>query len=149
MKRASQGKHILLYYFFLLVFPLRFKTERKPSVGRMEIYSDSIWKKLCTSTWNIVEEDLTCMVMGYSNSDDYGRWYKESGNVSETSTNFNCTTNLTKCEESFSKKTQFCEGINQLCVLDSVVISVSVFSFVHFILGNLMDFVIIRAVDLA
>ena len=89
------------------------------------------------------------MVMGYSNSDDYGRWYKESGNVSETSTNFNCTTNLTKCEESFSNKSQFCEGINQLCVLDSVVISVSVFSFVQFILGNLIDFIIIRAVDLA
>nr|XP_058956066.1 hemicentin-2-like [Pocillopora verrucosa] len=75
----------------------------------MEIYSDSSWKKLCTSTWNVVEEDLTCMVMGYSNSDDYGRWYKKSGNVSETSTNFNCTTTLTKCEESFSNKSQFCE----------------------------------------
>ena len=82
----------------------------------MEIYSDSSWKKLCTSTWNVVEEDLTCMVMGYSNSDDYGRWYKKSGNVSETSTNFNCTTTLTKCEESFSNKSQFCEGINQLCI---------------------------------
>ena len=116
----------------------------------MEIYSDSSWKKLCTSTWNVVEEDLTCMVMGYSNSDDYGRWYKKSGNVSETSTiNFNCTTILTKCEESFSNKLQFCEGINQLCILDSVVISVSVFSFVHFILGTLIDFMIIRAVDLA
>ena len=149
MKRASQGKRILLYDFFPLVFPLRFKTERNSSVGTMEIYSDSSWKKLCTSTWNVVEEDLTCMVMGYSNSDDYGRWYKKSGNVSETSTNFNCTTILTKCEESFSNKLQFCEGINQLCILDSVVISVSVFSFVHFILGTLIDFMIIRAVDLA
>nr|XP_058952909.1 vascular endothelial growth factor receptor 3-like [Pocillopora verrucosa] len=91
------------------VFPLRFKTERNLSVGTMEIYSDSSWKKLCTSTWNNVEVDLTCMVMGYSNSDDYGRWYKNSGNVSETSTNFNCTTTLTKCEESFINKSQYCE----------------------------------------
>ena len=89
------------------------------------------------------------MAMGYSNSSDYGRWYEDRGNVSETSTNFNCTTTLTKCEESFSNKSQFCEGINQLCILDSVVISVSVFSFVHFILGTLIDIMIIRAVDLA
>ena len=82
----------------------------------MEIHTNSSWKKLCTSTWNKVEVDLTCMAMGYSNSSDYGRWYEDSGNVSETSTNFNCTTTLTKCEESFSKKLQFCKGINQLCI---------------------------------
>ena len=92
----------------------------------MEIYTNSSWKKLCTSTWNKVEVDLTCMAMGYSNSSDYGRWYEDSGNVSETSTNFNCTTTLTKCEESFSNKLQFCKGINQLCILESVVRSISV-----------------------
>ena len=149
MTRAFQDMHILFYYLFSSVFPLRFKTERNPSVGTMEIYSDSSWKKLCTSTWNNVEVDLTCMVMGYSNSDDYGRWYKNSGNVSETSTNFNCTTTLTKCEESFSNKSQYFEGINQLCILDSVALSVSVFSFVHLILGTLRDLIIIQAVDLA
>ncbi|XP_066015734.1 uncharacterized protein [Pocillopora verrucosa] len=91
------------------VFPLHFKMEINPSVGTMEIYTNSSWKKLCTSTWNKVEVDLTCMAMGYSNSSDYGRWYEDSGNVSETSTNFNCTTTLTKCEESFSNKLQFCK----------------------------------------
>ena len=115
----------------------------------MEIHTNSSWKKLCTSTWNKVEVDLTCMAMGYSNSSDYGRWYEDSGNVSETSTNFNCTTTLTKCEESFLNKSQYCEGTNQLCILDSVVISVSVFSFVHLILGTLIHLIIIRAVDLA
>ena len=94
----------------------------------MEIHTNSSWKKLCTSTWSKVEVDLTCMAMGYSNSSDYGRWYEDSGNVSETSTNFNCTTTLTKCEESFSNKLQFCKGINQLCILDSVVRSISVFT---------------------
>ena len=87
--------------------------------------------------------------MGYSNSSDYGRWYEDSGNVSETSTNFNCTTTLTKCEESFSNKLQLCKGINQLCILESVVRSLSIFSFVHPILGTLIDLIIIRAVDLA
>ncbi|XP_066015715.1 fibroblast growth factor receptor 1-A [Pocillopora verrucosa] len=91
------------------VFPLRFKTESNPSVGTMEIHTNRSWKKLCTSTWNKVEVDLTCMAMGYSNSSDYGRWYEDHGNVSETSTNFNCTTTLTKCEESFSKELQFCK----------------------------------------
>ena len=94
----------------------------------MEIHTNSSWKKLCTSTWNKVEVDLTCMAMGYSNSSDYGRWYEDSGNVSETSTNFNCTTTLTKCEESFTNKLQFCKGINQLCILDSIVRSISVFT---------------------
>ncbi|XP_066015704.1 fibroblast growth factor receptor 4-like isoform X2 [Pocillopora verrucosa] len=91
------------------VFPLRFKTESNPSVGTMEIHTNRSWEKLCTSTWNKVEIDLTCMAMGYSNSSDYGRWYEDRGNVSETSTNFNCTTTLTKCEESFSNKLQFCK----------------------------------------
>ena len=148
----DEGLSRYAYTFILFlssVFPLRFKTERNLSLGTMEIYSDSSWKKLCTSTWNNVEVDLTCMVMGYSNSNDYGRWYKDSGNVSETSTNFDCTTTLTKCEESFLNKSQYCEGINQLCILDSVVISVSVFSFVHLILGTLIDLIIIPAVDLA
>nr|XP_058956060.1 vascular endothelial growth factor receptor 3-like isoform X2 [Pocillopora verrucosa] len=90
-------------------FPLRFKTESNPSVGTMEIYTNSSWKKLCTSTWNKVEVDLTCMAMGYSNSSNYGRWYEDSGNLSETSTNFNCTSTLTKCEESFSNRLQFCK----------------------------------------
>ena len=115
----------------------------------MEIYTNSSWKKLCTSTWNKVEVDLTCMAMGYSNSSDYGRWYEDRGNVSETSTNFNCTITLTKCEESFSNRLQFCKGINQLCILEFVVISVSVFSFVHRTLGTLRELIIIRAVDLA
>ena len=133
--------------FLSSVFPLRFKTESNPSAGKMEIYTNSSWKKLCTSTWNKVEVDLTCMAMGYSNSSDYGRWYEDSGNVSETSTNFNCTTTLTKCEESFSNKLQFCKGINKLCILESVFISVSVFSFVHLILGTLINLIIIPAVD--
>ncbi|XP_066015708.1 fibroblast growth factor receptor 4-like isoform X2 [Pocillopora verrucosa] len=90
-------------------FPLRFKTESNPSVGTMEIYTNSSWKKLCTSTWNKVEVDLTCMAMGYSNSSNYGRWYEDSGKLSETSTNFNCTSTLTKCEESFSNRLQFCK----------------------------------------
>ena len=115
----------------------------------MEIYTNSSWKKLCTSTWNKVEVDLTCMAMGYSNSSNYGRWYEDSGNLSETSTNFNCTSTLTKCEESFSNRLQFCKGINQLCILEFVVISVSVFSCVHRTLGTLRDLIIIRAVDLA
>ncbi|CAH3133335.1 unnamed protein product, partial [Pocillopora meandrina] len=91
------------------VFPLRFRTESNPSLGTMEIHTNSSWKKLCTSTWNKVEVDLTCMAMGYSNSSDYGRWFEDNGNVSETSTNFNCTTTLTKCEESFSNKLQLCK----------------------------------------
>ncbi|CAH3133327.1 unnamed protein product, partial [Pocillopora meandrina] len=93
----------------LSVFPLRFKTENNPSVGTMEIHTNGSWKKLCTSTWNKVEVDLTCMAMGYSNSSDYNRWYEDSGNVTETSTNFNCTTTFTKCEESFSNEPQFCK----------------------------------------
>ena len=114
----------------------------------MEIHTNRSWKKLCTSTWNKIEVDLTCMAMGYFNSSDYyGRWYEDRGNVSETSTNFNCTTTLTKCEESFSKS-QFCKGINQLCILESVVRSISVFSFVHPILGTLIDLTIISAIDL-
>ena len=114
----------------------------------MEIHTNRSWKKLCTNTWNKVEVDLTCMAMGYSKSSDYGRWYEDRGNVSETSTNFNCTTTLTTCEESFSKKLQFCKGINQLCILESVVRSISVFSFVHPILGTLIDLIIIPAIDL-
>ena len=108
-------------------FPLRFTTEGNPSVGTMEIYTNSSWQKLCISNWNKAEEDLMCMAMGYSNSSYYGRWYEDSDNESETSINYNCTTILTKCGEHFSNKLQLCKGNGQLCILDSVVRSASVF----------------------
>ncbi|XP_022801378.1 vascular endothelial growth factor receptor 3-like isoform X1 [Stylophora pistillata] len=75
----------------------------------MEIYRNSSWQKLCTSNWNKVEEDLTCMAMGYFNSGDYGRWYEDRNNESETSINYNCTTILRKCEDHFSKELQLCK----------------------------------------
>ncbi|PFX13193.1 Hemicentin-2 [Stylophora pistillata] len=90
-------------------FPLRFTTEGNPSVGTMEIYTNSSWQKLCISNWNKAEEDLMCMAMGYSNSSYYGRWYEDSDNESETSINYNCTTILTKCGEHFSNKLQLCK----------------------------------------
>ncbi|KAJ7323794.1 Neurotrypsin, partial [Desmophyllum pertusum] len=45
------------------VFPLRFRVEKIPSLGMMEIYKNSTWQKLCTRSWDKDEEHLTCKTM--------------------------------------------------------------------------------------
>ncbi|XP_022809918.1 scavenger receptor cysteine-rich domain superfamily protein-like [Stylophora pistillata] len=91
-------------------FPLRFKTENNPSVGRMEIYANNSWQKLCTSQWNEADLNSTCMAMGYYNNGVYvnDTWYAERVNASKTSINHNCTIPTT-CEKNLTKKQQFCK----------------------------------------
>ncbi|XP_066030697.1 fibroblast growth factor receptor homolog 1-like [Pocillopora verrucosa] len=91
-------------------FPLRFETEKNPSVGTMKIFSNSSWQKLCTSQWDEADENSTCMAMGYYSNVVYanGTWYPERGNASEMSTHYNCTIPTT-CQNNLKKKQQFCK----------------------------------------
>ena len=93
--------------FFLIFeeFPLRFETEKNPSVGTMKIFSNSSWQKLCTSQWDEADENSTCMAMGYYNNGANDTWYAERGNATEMSTHYNCTI-PTRCQN----KQQFCKG---------------------------------------
>ena len=109
---------ILIYQFFFWIFeefPLRFETEKNPSVGTMKIFSNSSWQKLCTSQWDEADENLTCMAMGYYSNVVYanGTWYPERGNASEMSTHYNCTIPTT-CQNNSEKKQQFCKGNSEL-----------------------------------
>ena len=88
-------------------FPLRFETEKNPSVGTMEIFSNSSWQKLCTSQWDDADEIQTCMAMGYYT------WFAERGNASEMSTHYNCSIPTT-CQSNLGKKQQICKGNNKL-----------------------------------
>ena len=100
---------------FFEAFPLRFKTEKNPSVGRMEIYTNNSWEKLCTSQWDEGDLKSTCMAMGYYNNGLYvnDTWYAKRGNVSKTSIYHNCTIPTT-CEKNLAKKKQFCKGKSEL-----------------------------------
>nr|XP_058952666.1 inactive tyrosine-protein kinase 7-like [Pocillopora verrucosa] len=89
-------------------FPLRFETEKNPSVGTMEIFSNSSWQKLCTSQWDEADENSTCMAMGYYNNGANDTWYAERGNATEMSTHYNCTI-PTRCQNDLEKKQQFCK----------------------------------------
>ncbi|CAH3155120.1 unnamed protein product [Pocillopora meandrina] len=102
---------ILIYQFFFLIFeefPLRFETEKNPSVGTMEIFSNSSWQKLCTSQWDEADENSTCMAMGYYNNGANDTWYAERGSATEMSTHYNCTI-PTRCQSDLEKKQQFCK----------------------------------------
>ncbi|XP_066030097.1 fibroblast growth factor receptor 4-like [Pocillopora verrucosa] len=90
-------------------FPLRFETKRNPSVGTMEIFSNSSWQTLCTSQWDDADKNSVCMAMGYYNNGVYanGTWYAERGNAS-MSTHYNCTIPTT-CQNNVVKKQQVCE----------------------------------------
>ncbi|CAH3155132.1 unnamed protein product, partial [Pocillopora meandrina] len=91
-------------------FPLRFETEKNPSVGTMKIFSNSSWQKLCTSQWDEADENSTCMAMGYYSNAVYTNdtRYAERGNSSEMSTHYNCTIPTT-CQNNLEKKQQFCK----------------------------------------
>ncbi|XP_022777828.1 receptor-type tyrosine-protein phosphatase kappa-like [Stylophora pistillata] len=91
-------------------FPLRFKTAKNPSVGRMEIYTNNSWEKLCTSQWDEGDLNSTCMAMGYYNNGVYvnDTWYAKRGNASKKSSYHNCTIPTT-CEKNLAKKQQFCK----------------------------------------
>ena len=107
---------ILIYQFFFWIFeefPLRFETEKNPSVGTMKIFSNSSWKKLCTSQWDEADENSTCMAMGYYNNGANDTWYAERGSATEMSTHYNCTI-PTRCQSDLEKKQQFCKGNNEL-----------------------------------
>ena len=125
---------ILIYQFFFWIFeefPLRFETEKNPSVGTMKIFSNSSWQKLCTSQWDEADENSTCMAMGYYSNVVYanGTWYPERGNASEMSTHYNCTIPTT-CQNNLKKKQQFCKGNNKLHSCNIHIISKD---------GNLID----------
>ena len=59
------------HYFLSSAFPLHFKSGEIPSQGKMEIYKNGSWQKLCTRSWDRDEENLTCKAMGYSNDVGY------------------------------------------------------------------------------
>nr|XP_058962259.1 hemicentin-2-like [Pocillopora verrucosa] len=99
--------HEVINPFFVVVeyfeeFPLRFETEKNPSVGTMEIFSNSSWQKLCTSQWDDADEIQTCMAMGYYT------WFAERGNASKMSTHYNCSIPTT-CQSNLGKKQQICK----------------------------------------
>ena len=101
---------ILIDQFFFGIFeefPLRFETVKNPSVGTMEIFSNSSWQKLCTSQWDDADEIQTCMAMGYYT------WFAERGNASKMSTHYNCSIPTT-CQSNLGKKQQICKGNNKL-----------------------------------
>ncbi|XP_078342476.1 fibroblast growth factor receptor 1-A-like [Oculina patagonica] len=87
-------------------FPLGFRVGKNPSLGVMEIYKNSSWQKLCTSSWDIDEENSTCKAMGYSNTGVYdnGTWSTDD-NTSNASVHYNCKT-LTKCRKMVDNKVQ-------------------------------------------
>nr|XP_058962211.1 vascular endothelial growth factor receptor 3-like isoform X2 [Pocillopora verrucosa] len=91
-------------------FPLRFETEKNPSVGTMKIFSNSSWQKLCTSQWDEADENSTCMAMGYYDNGVFANytWYAERGNASEMSTDYNCTI-PTRCQNNLENKQQICK----------------------------------------
>ena len=86
---------------------------KNPSLGVMEIYQNSRWQKLCTSSWDKKEENLTCNAMGYSNDGVHGngKWHTDNNNSSNASIHYNCTT-LTKCGNNINNKVQLCKGIS-------------------------------------
>ena len=115
-------------------FPLRFETEKNPSVGTMKIFSNSSWQKLCTSQWDEADENSTCMAMGYYNNGANDTWYAERGNATEMSTHYNCTI-PTRCQNDLEKKQQFCKGNNELHSCNIHMISRD---------GNLIDLLTLR-----
>ena len=114
--------HAVYFYPYLSVFfaeyfegfPLRFETKGNPSVGTMEIFSNSSWQTLCTSQWDDADKNSVCMAMGYYNNGVYANetWYAERGNAS-MSTHYNCTIPTT-CQNNVVKKQQVCEGNYEL-----------------------------------
>ncbi|PFX13243.1 Scavenger receptor cysteine-rich domain superfamily protein [Stylophora pistillata] len=109
-KQGKENVPIQNQQMFFEGFPLHFKTENNPSVGRMEIYTNNSRQKLCTSQWNEVDLNSTCMAIGYYNNGVYvnGTWYAERRNTSKTSIYHNCTIPAT-CEKNLAKKQQFCK----------------------------------------
>ncbi|XP_078342494.1 fibroblast growth factor receptor 1-like isoform X1 [Oculina patagonica] len=90
-------------------FPLRFRVGKNPSLGIMEIYNNSSWEKLCTSSWDKDEERLTCKAMGYSNNGVYdnGTWHTEDKTLNG-SIHYNCTA-LSKCRKIVDNNEQLCK----------------------------------------
>ena len=128
---------ILIYQFFFWIFeefPLRFETEKNPSVGTMKIFSNNSWQKLCTSQWDEADENSTCMAMGYYNNGANDTWYAERGNATEMSTHYNCTI-PTRCQNDLEKKQQFCKGNNESHSCNIHMISRD---------GNLIDLLTLR-----
>ena len=86
---------------------------KNPSLGKMEIYKNSTWQRLCTSSWNKDEERLTCKAMGYYNDGAYDNstLHTDDNNTSNASVRYNCTT-LTKCRKMAENKVQsvYCKG---------------------------------------
>ena len=98
--------------FLLLEFPVRFQTREIPSLGTMEIYQNNTWEKLCSASWDDVEENLTCKAMGYFNNglNDNGTWYKDI-HASNTTIHHNCTSLTHNCMNNSKEKIQSCKGI--------------------------------------
>ena len=72
----------------------------------MEIYRNNTWQRLCTNGWDKVEENLTCMAMGYHQTAFYENCsFHETKNKDTTNTYmyYNCT-KLTNCEEKLESK---------------------------------------------
>ena len=109
-KRINWLKIYIFYHFLSSAFPLRFQSDDNPSSGKMELYKNGSWQKLCTRSWDTDEETLTCKAMGYTNNVGHGNgpWYTDSNNASDT-IHYNCTT-LTECGSNIHRKTQLCTG---------------------------------------
>ena len=93
---------------------MRFQTAGIPSTGTMEISKNDTWEKLCTGSWDDIEENLTCMAMGYYANYDYGpinngTWYK-GANTSNTTTHHDCSSLTQNCMNNSNDKLQFCKG---------------------------------------
>ena len=71
----------------------------------MEIYKNNTWKKLCTTTWDTAEENLTCQAIGYSNSEVY-----DNNTAPNTTLYHDCAT-LTNCVNNSDGGFQTCKGI--------------------------------------
>ena len=130
-----------MFFWIFEEFPLRFETEKNPSVGTMKIFSNSSWQKLCTNQWDEADENSTCMAMGYYDNGVFANytWYAERGNASEISIDYNCTI-PTRCQNNLGKKQQICKGNNELHSFHIYTISKE---------GNLIDLLTLRRLKLS
>ena len=76
----------------------------------MEIEKNNTWIKLCTLNWNEDEDILTCMAMGYIESNVYDNARYNDRNATNATIRRNCSS-LTNCVNTNKDKPQLCKGI--------------------------------------
>ncbi|KAJ7377501.1 Hemicentin-1 [Desmophyllum pertusum] len=96
-------------------FPLRFRAEKIPSLGTMEIFKNNHLEiNFASQAGTKVNAIQTCMSMGYFENSGYdnGTWYKDS-NASNTASHRNCSS-LTNCLNKKVDKLQLCKAAQEM-----------------------------------